>query len=651
MDKQPVNQQYQNQYHQHYHQQRPITFTTSSTAATASNFETNAIKLALSFLILLITYYVYKKLQGEDSDMGKFSEMLSMNNYLYKSHNPDRSQLNRDPAYKKLFKNAILRGGFPGGLANDGNTCFMNSVIQSLSSSSEFIKFLESYTATEEDNDFDFSKALLQLLNELNDKHGNKTPTYKTKNLLKVMTDGPNKHLFMGYNQEDAQEFYQSLMKQIEKEYSTYLKGLAAEPSEKEDEKEKESPKLTDKEKDELRKKLYVEKNDDLIMGIDQLGQLGPVYIPVSQLDPSDVVNEDKFYPYQLITPIDGLQCDRIGCIECGEMGGIRYSINSGLGLNLPMDGINRDRFTLGELMDDWTKTEIIDGVQCNRCGLIYMKEKIQEQINQCLNNERLISMFKSRIEEIDKVLNLKSIPDEIYERLHTENNLKKSQKVKQSFLSRPPPLLSIHINRSVFDPNTYMVKKNPAKIDFPIELDLNDFVALPNDINMDGRLSFRKQDQEDEGHVKHNQLKYQLKAVVSHFGTHNYGHYIAFKKIRGNWWRISDEIVRLSTEEEVLESPGTFMLYYEMPPEEPEVLEEAEEEEEEDEEDDDDEKDELESISRTGEESEIVPPEPEYEETESQLDSTGSESDSESDSDSESHAHSEESSGRGFQA
>ena len=62
--------------------------------------------------------------------------------------------------------------------------------------------------------------------------------------------------------------------------------------------------------------------------------------------------------------------------------------------------------------------------------------------------------------------------------------------------LDRPPPLLCIHINRSVFDPRTYMIVKNPSNVSFPSKLNLSPYIVEPKDINMDARLPFRKQDE-----------------------------------------------------------------------------------------------------------------------------------------------------------
>lgn len=463
------------------------------------------------------------------------SRILDLPNILFNNSSLSNKPYKFDPNYKFNLNNALKAGGYPGGIANDGNTCFMNSIIQSLASSPFFINYLTSNKSSKTP----FSNELLSLLNSINSLNPNKPPTFTTKKILKVMKDSPNKHLFLGYNQEDAQEFYQNIMKQVEKEY-------------------KEQNNIGKISND------YVSLPENSLRGVESLGSLGNVYVPVKHIDPADDSNNDKFKPFTLLTPVDGIQCDRIGCIKCGEMGGIRYSVTSGLALNIPSNYANRREFSLHELISEFCKEETIDNVECNRCSLIAMREAICEKINNLDNSlspsQLLRSKFTEKLNLIDKTLSYNSIPDKIYNELHTKNLVQKSTKVKQSLLSRPPPLLCIHINRSVFDPNTYMVRKNNAKIDFPLVFDASPYVADDDNINLDARKPLRADNERSP-------IYYSLKSVVSHFGTHNYGHYIAFRKHNGFWWNISDETVSLSSENEVLQSQGTFMLFYELDP------------------------------------------------------------------------------------
>ncbi|CAG99433.1 ubiquitin-specific protease UBP1 [Kluyveromyces lactis] len=660
----------------------------------------------------------------------------------------------------------VRRGGYVGGLVNDGNTCFMNSVLQCLASSKELHKFMDTIILDSNDDsqntidengeesdlpneqstvekkpkatknktygkrkkiavrqadnellknstepNMHFTLALQDLFSKLNAKHYRNRPWFKTNKLLKTMSKAPNRNIILGYDQEDAQEFFQTILSELEKN----VESIYGKPEK--------DPKPVPQ--DDL--------PEDAIVGQEHLGEIGDVYIPTEQIDPNSVLASGrKFYsPYKIVTPLDGITAERIGCLQCGENGGIRYSVFSGLSLNLPSDNIGSP-IKLSQLLDEWSKPEIIEGVDCNRCALNAVLEHLVEQLNTIQSqpdvNQKLVTLMEDRINEVKSVLSKLAIDDDDYKRMHTENMVRKSSKSKQILISRPPPLLSVHINRSVFDPRTYMIRKNNSRVIFKSKLNLSPWCCNYDKINLDARLPMSKKqenwhesseddnngteyynklhrrfekefedsdeeedgsdngqgmfngssrmveehdvlngelssaslssseddiaeveeveldalgntivkktakkpllggnqdvsisrgnldivdaegnseqeddpedDDEDEAYeedeaeedeenseeesddslptpplpptqpivssVPAGPLTYVLRSVIVHYGTHNYGHYIAFRRFRGCWWRISDESVYIVDEQEVLSTPGVFMLFYE---------------------------------------------------------------------------------------
>ena len=63
----------------------------------------------------------------------------------------------------------------------------------------------------------------------------------------------------------------------------------------------------------------------------------------------------------------------------------------------------------------------------------------------------------------------------------------------------------------------------------------------------------------------------YALRALVTHYGRHENGHYIAYRQGSISteddecpWWRLSDDDVSMIHEDDVMNQGGVFMLFYE---------------------------------------------------------------------------------------
>ncbi|KAJ7613527.1 hypothetical protein FB45DRAFT_981791 [Roridomyces roridus] len=158
----------------------------------------------------------------------------------------------------------------------------------------------------------------------------------------------------------------------------------------------------------------------------------------------------------------------------------------------------------------------------------------------------------------------------------------------RQSMLGRPPPILALHINRSI---HTGMrMVKNGAHVAFSEMLDVGPFttggiMSLDPTMDLNGAPGGQGQGQEE--------CVYRLAAAVCHYGGHSFGHYVCYRRAPvppssssgayvpepprrvgsagtgTGWLRISDSHVERCGLEQVLgEGRSVFMLYYERVPE-----------------------------------------------------------------------------------
>ncbi|RYP69075.1 hypothetical protein DL771_006306 [Monosporascus sp. 5C6A] len=485
----------------------------------------------------------------------------------------------------------------PPGLGNYDNSCFQNSILQGLSSLTPLPAYLERASEggkTAQDDNSSSANSLRNLISKLTDSANNGTTLWTPKKLKSLDT----------WQQQDAQEYFSKLLDEIDKEASKAAKeqhrssGLEI---------------------------ACVRDDSEDSQHSDDSG-----YHSLSI--PSKASSDSKI----LRNPLEGLVAQRVACTQCGHSEGLSMIPFNCLTLNLRTDGMRHDLY---ERLDAYTDLEAIEGVECAKCSLL----KVKKLLEIIVSRGRAIGASDNglreplaRLEAVELALE----EDDFEEKTLTEKckisaqHRVSSTKTKQVAIARPPQSLAIHMNRSVFDERTGAMFKNLAPVQFPRTLDLGPWClgsasgpparqaggntgahGKGPDPEMEEELWFSDPRQSmiagDLGESRITGPIYELRAVITHQGRHENGHYVCFRKhpcqppkleVRDDkdvgtaadkdkgsslpgdktpvdaeaddardtdldpdqkWWRLSDENVWEVSEEQVLSQGGVFMLFY----------------------------------------------------------------------------------------
>ncbi|KAK9468840.1 hypothetical protein V1512DRAFT_258032 [Lipomyces arxii] len=376
-----------------------------------------------------------------------------------------------------------------GGLRNTGNTCFVNAVLQALSSSHSFILFLK------EHNESKVSSELLQVLSSLNCS----LSTAHTHSTVQLLQSLPSSRWAPDTEQQDVHEFYLALL---------------------------------------------------------------------------DALEDHKSISESIIeSPFTGLLVSSIWCCVCHEFQTTRSMPFVYLELSLPLSSIiypasDSSVLSLHSLLDDYCSVEKLDNVYCQRCSL----EATATQLSRLLQHSprspapaslnktglpeftlsqtssstlkpSLAQALRIRFEMVISALQQYPVKDSDFERLKPPR-LVAVQKEKQTKLLQLPECLTIHVNRSQYDPVQRTAVKNYVPVSFPEQLSLQKYVQTDSYAD---------------------DTSYRLISVVTHQGNHSFGHYTAFRRVDNGWIETSDGHVRDVSLNEVLEQPSVVMLFYEL--------------------------------------------------------------------------------------
>lgn len=396
----------------------------------------------------------------------------------------------------------LVTSDAPAGLGNWDNSCYQNSVLQALSSLGSLREWLSVSEPLNAQSGSTTNTSLQELVRKLRDP---------TNNGRHIWTPAKLKNM-SSWQQQDAQEYFSKIMDELDKEAAR-----AASAGE-------EKPGL-----------------ETLVEG-------------AQKKDQQDEAEEhQEVFPRN---PLEGLVAQRVACTSCGFSEG--FSMIPFNCLTVPLG--SQSIYELEECLDEYTKSEDIEGVECRSCTLLHA----QKRLRQLDLPTELRGQIALRLKAIEEALEKDDFSDKTLKQecqIPTKAFVS-STKTREAIVGRAPQSLAIHVNRSVFDEMTGMQRKNYAHVQYPLELNLQRWMLSVGDTP----------------------AQYRLSSVVTHYGRHENGHYICYRKhprveviedaiepdddvygaVKEGWWRLSDEDVSPVTEDDVAGQGGVFMLFYE---------------------------------------------------------------------------------------
>lgn len=450
----------------------------------------------------------------------------------------------------------------PPGLGNWDNSCYQNSVIQALSSLPSLSIFLSAALSISVEKSHSTREALKGIMAKLNDPANMGKLVWIPEELKNMST----------YQQQDAQEYFSKLVDGIEKEISRVAKhkqskaGLANLGALNIN-----APYLPQKRKAEDSKST----NEAFRARFSKLDQL-----------PAELTS------ILLKNPLEGLLAQRVGCLQCGFVEGL--SLIPFNCLTVPLG--KQWMYDVRTCLDDYTSLEHIRGVECTKCTLLMNQKELERLLRENCDRELAPvmteaqqSLCRDRFVAVNEALRADDFSEHtLLKKCNIPSKTRVSTtKTRQAVVARTPESLIIHINRSMFDESSGLQCKNFADVRFPQRLDLAPW-SLGSRTSSDAR-SPKMEDwsldpsrsmlpSETEEPNSEAELMYNLQAIITHYGRHENGHYICYRKYRASslvegvlglddadtWWRLSDDEVSEVSEETVLAQGGVFMLFYE---------------------------------------------------------------------------------------
>ncbi|KAI8071794.1 hypothetical protein BC940DRAFT_330999 [Gongronella butleri] len=428
---------------------------------------------------------------------------------------------------------------FVSGLVNTGNSCYLNSVLQAMSSLPALHVYLE--RLNQQHYAMPVSRAMLSTMRQLCRPLDDQMPLDA---FSPVAIASSVRHRVISREQEDAQELFQVLADALDQERAL-VSAAIHKPN-----------------------------------GLLSLLSYAPT--PAFSLD----------------NPFRGFFASRLSCTTCGYVEAIRHFSFNNIQLALPQTPST----TLYECLDQWTGLEYLEDVTCRQCAMTQWLDQLETSVDELQSMAKACTDLATKRGHLTQLVQLETQRREAAAHVHSgawkddEAKIPKDAlrggfgigvSTKQVMFAKMPPVLCLHVARSTFHPSG-LVYKNKCQLQFPERLDMRPF-CTNGTIHTDATEPISSPDDnhssesQDQGH-------YRLMSVIVHYGSHNYGHFIAYKRqinasscqcdactsqhardreneqwhaSKDLWYRISDENVDVCPVEEVLNA-NPYMLLYE---------------------------------------------------------------------------------------
>ncbi|KAL9537223.1 hypothetical protein MBANPS3_011971 [Mucor bainieri] len=399
------------------------------------------------------------------------------------------------------------------GLINIGNTCFLNSVLQSLSSLPKLQQYLDQVNTAHSASRLPVTQSLLKTLRLLSQPSNN---AFKPTDIVNVL--GKYRNL-LNKEQQDAQEIYQILVNELDYE-------------------------------------------------VDQLNKMQGGLKDLLSFGANTDTNEIK-------NPLKGLLADRAACMACGYSSHLAMENFSDIPLTLPTDAASTTlddcltQLTKVDMMEgvDCMKCSLVNQAQELATEIAYLQQ-------QGPTRSREMQRKQDHKAEIEHRLSIGDIEREGGD--PTIGTMVKRVKSKQAMISKPPKVLCFHFVRSVFT-DAGEVIKNECQVVYPEMLDLTPYctngsletkphlpISTPDDgYSVKYRLmsSVIHKGRHSYGHFV--SCKRRLLAENCSCAACGHGD-TTLKPHDSDWFIASDSEVGLMDAQDVLQS-NPFMLFYEL--------------------------------------------------------------------------------------